>query len=119
MFVEVVNTRPNMHDRYEASIQSSCRRLRLAALRTLGPGGAVRRLKAEGWLDAPAGPAGAGDRARMAAFIGIRDDLARQCGKAKDHDAEWIAYDSAYGLSTALADAGGPPVTPGTSPGPR
>jgi tetratricopeptide (TPR) repeat protein len=113
IYVEVINSRPDLLDGFRG-ILNSCRRIRKLLESLHGPGGAIRRLKTEGWLDPPSGPTGAGDRARMAVFVEFSFGLAKRCQRAGDWEGERIGYDSACGLSAALGS--GDPVTPGTSP---
>jgi hypothetical protein len=102
--VELINARPDLQSRFRTSIQSSCRRIRNALEAMSGAGGAVRRLRAEGWLDVPEGSLGAGDRVRVRSFLDQSISLGKRCLRREDQEGATIALDSARRMSAAVSE---------------
>lgn len=98
---ELVNGRSDLKERFGSSIRSACRRIRIALEALHGPGGAVRRLRADGWLDAPGAPLGAGDRVRVLCIADETTRLGKKCRRA-DPEAMAIAFDSSERLTAAV-----------------
>jgi hypothetical protein len=115
LYAAAVDARPDLLE-FQQSLRNSYTRLVRAEKGAGGPGAAVRRLEAAGWLSVPTDPPTTADRVRVAALARSCRQMAQDCGAAGDADGQQFAARAAEGLAATAARW---PVTPGTSPGPR
>jgi serine/threonine-protein kinase len=102
-FTESVDERSDV-EYFQRFLVNSFTRL-VRASEAEGSGAAIRRLKADGWLDPPANPPTPADRVRVPSLARHVKQLAAACGRAGDEEGKRFGRQVAAELEASLPPA--------------